>query len=432
MGTANVVSLNAQPSRVAFLCFEVGGILDTRRAELGQAAKDIPYQKLIDLVKTAGTVPGTSPSRLKADSNGIMDLVHDFALATLRNEDRKAALDSAVNTRENIFFSKHANAAAIISTLRAYYWRTSPTSKVNRLSTLTDLANQQMVALQEAYAEDDRLGVVRATSSSMESSTSSDGGANRTSLFTQHSVPRMVAAHTTIPFAMPLPPKNLNAELRFKSNNPSNTALTVGSNFEPSNNWGRAAGTQATSHVDYEYRTPSLEARAKEHRAQISLMDQRFESYMFEQNMPHLEQIFKNELASIDNDVYQLQVALLRSFLIAPFHGVVTGIYKHPGDAVSAGEPVLRVEDHRVVHLAGTLVHYGPIPPAAAVKVTSTLGGATQPATTVNGHVIAARGLASSGRWEVIAEVDNVDGAGNYLLPLNYWFDPEYTDVTIV
>jgi hypothetical protein len=161
-------------------------------------------------------------------------------------------------------------------------------------------------------------------------------------------------------------------------------------------------------------------------------MDQRFESYMFEQNMPHLEQIFKNELASIDNDVYQLQVALLRSFLIAPFHGVVTGIYKHPGDAVSAGEPVLRLEDHRVVHVTGTLVHYGSLPLGAAATVSTTLGGATQPATMVSGRVIAARGMASSGRWEVVVEVNNVDGAGNYVLPLNYWFDPEFTDVTIV
>ena len=430
MGTANVVSLSAQPSRVAFLCFEVGGILDTRRGGLGQAVKAIPYENLIDLVRTAGTVPGAHASRLKADSKGIMELVDDFALATLRNEDRKASLDSAINTRENIFFAKHANAPAIISTLRAYYSRTSPTSKVNRLSTLTDLANQQMVALQEAYAEDDRLGVVKATSSTMESRSSSSGGGNRTSLFTQHSVPRMVPANTTIPFAMPLPPTN--SALRFKSSAPSNSALTVGSNFEPSDNWGRAAGAQSTTHVDYEYRTPHLEARAKENRAQISLMDQRFESYMFEQNMPHLEQIFKNELVSIDNDVYQLQVALLRSFLIAPFHGVVTGIYKHPGDAVSAGEPVLRLEDHRVVHVTGTLVHYGSLPLGAAATVSTTLGGATQPATMVSGRVIAARGMASSGRWEVVVEVNNVDGAGNYVLPLNYWFDPEFTDVTIV
>jgi hypothetical protein len=428
VGTAKVVSLNVQAAHVAFLCFEVGGILDTRWAELGEDVRDIPYQKLCDLLRGYGTVAGDA-SRLKADSAGIFDLVKKFTLATLRNEDRKASLDSAINTRQNIYFAKHANAPAIISTMRAYYWRTSPTSKVNRLEMLSDLANQQMVALSEAYEEDDRVGVVKATSSSMESSTSSSGGGNRTSLFTQHSVPRMVPANTSIPFAMPLPPTNL--DLRFKSRNPSNSALTVGSNFEPSDNWGRAAGAQSTTHVDYEYRIPHLESRAKENRAQISLMDQRFESYMFEQNMPHLEQIFKNELASIDNDVYQLQIALLRSFLICPFQGVVTGIYKHPGDAVSAGEPVLRVENHRTVHLVATLACHDSIAIGAAATLTSTLG-AGKPPVSVTGKVITARGLATSGRWEVIVRVDNVDGAGNYILPLNYWLDPEYTDVTII
>lgn len=428
MGTAKVVSLNVQAAHVAFLCFEVGGILDTRPAELGEDVPDIAYQKLCDLLRGYGTVAGDG-SRLKADSAGIINLLKKFALATLRNEDRKTALDSAINTRQNIYFAKHANAPAIISTMRAYYWRTSPTSKVNRLEMLSDLANQQMVALSEAYEEDDRVGVVKATSSSIESSTSSSGGGNRTSLFTQHSVPRMVPANTTIPFAMPLPPTNL--DLRFKSRNPSNSALTVGSNFEPSDNWGRAAGAQSTTHIDYEYRIPHLESRAKENRAQISLMDQRFESYMFEQNMPHLEQIFKNELASIDNDVYQLQVALLRSFLICPFQGVVTGIYKQSGDAVSAGEPVLRVENNRTVHLVAILVSHDFIVIGATATLTSTLG-AGNPPVSVTGKVIAARGLASSGRWEVIVKVDNVDGAGNHILPLNYWFDPEYTDVTII
>lgn len=430
MGTANVVYLNAQPSRVSFLAFEVGGILDTRRAELGVTVKDIPYQKLCDYLKSLATIAG-DPSRLKGDSAGIMDLVKDFSLATLRNEDRKAALDSAVNSRQNIYFAKHANAAAIISTMRGYYSRMSATSKVNRLETLSNIAQEQAMALQEAYTEDDRLGVVRATSSSIESDTRSEGASSRTGIFTQHSVPRMVKPGDTLPFVMPFS-KDTNAKFHFTSKLPSNTALTRGVNYELSTNWGVASGTQSATHVDYEYRTPYLEARARNNRAQISLMDQRFESYMFEQNVPYLEQIFKNELASIDNDVYQLQIALLRSFLIAPQDGIVTGIYKHPGDAVNAGEPVMRVEDNRVVHLVATLVHYGPIAIGATVTVKSTLSGGGNPPTTLNGKVIAARGHASGGRWELVVQVDNVDGAGNYILPLNYWFDPEYTEVTIV
>jgi biotin carboxyl carrier protein len=431
MGTARVVSLFAQPLHVSYLGFEMGGILDTRRADLGASVNDIPYRKLCDFMKATPTIAG-DPSRLKHDGDGIMHLVRDFSLATLRNEDRRAALNSAVNSRQNVYFSKHENAAAIISTMRGYYSRTSPTSKVNRLETLRDLAQQQAMDLQQAYTDDDRLGVVRTTESSMQSGSTTGGDAQRLSNFSQHSVPLVVGSGVMLPKLLVPPGSADYSKVRFKSKGVSNTALTAGISFEESRNSGWATGTQSAQHTDYEYRTPYLEARARNNRAQISLMDQRFESYMFEQNVPHLEQIFKNELASIDNDVYQLQIALLRSFLISPVPGVVTGIYKNPGDAVSAGEPVVRVEYNQVVHLAATLVSYDAIPLGATATVTSTVGGAGKPPTTVTGKVIAARGQASAGRWDVVLEADNVDGAGNYVLPLNYWFDPEYTDVTFV
>jgi multidrug efflux pump subunit AcrA (membrane-fusion protein) len=152
---------------------------------------------------------------------------------------------------------------------------------------------------------------------------------------------------------------------------------------------------------------------------------------MFSQNIPHLKMIFANELASIDNDVYQLQIALLRSVLISPIEGIVTGVYKNPGDAVNAGEPVIRVEDNGLVHLVASLAHRGSIPIGATATVTTTLSGAGSPATTLDGTVVSARGQGSGTRWDVVIRVDNVDAGGNYILPLGYVFDPEYTAVSI-
>src|SRR5206468_7305203 len=114
----------------------------------------------------SGTVAG-DPSRLLCDSNRVMQIAQQFSLATLRNEDRKAFLDKAVNTRQNIYFSKHANSASVISTIRGNYSRTSPASNPNLLEILSNIAQQQATALQDAYTEDDRLGVVKATSSSL-------------------------------------------------------------------------------------------------------------------------------------------------------------------------------------------------------------------------------------------------------------------------
>jgi hypothetical protein len=440
MGTANVISMIAQPVHPSYLCFEIGGILDTCSAQLGATVNNISYDKLSGTVKTAGTIAG-DPSRLQFDSDGVLKFVQNFSLAALRNEDRKAFLDKAVNTRQNIYFSKHANSASVISTIRGNYSRTSPASNPNLLEILSNLAQQQATALQDAYTEDDRVGVVKATSSCLNTTTTSSGVAQRIGKFYQASLARSVSEMPHVP---PIPWEGVDQTKRtwksgydtatWKSVPPGTLPVqTTGVNYELSDNSGSARGKQSAMHVDYEYRTPYFETQARNLRAQISLRDQKFELFMFEQNIPHLEQIFKNELTSIDNDVYQLQIDLLRSFLISPLPGIVTGIYKNPGDAVSAGEPVIRVEDNGIVHLVANLVHYGPIPIGATANVTTTLngsGGGTTPLPP--GSVVAARGLGTAGRWEVIVKVNNLDGSGNFILPLNYFFDAEYTSLTIV
>ncbi|OMH34853.1 HlyD family efflux transporter periplasmic adaptor subunit [Tersicoccus sp. Bi-70] len=428
MGTARVITMTARPRTVAYLGFEIGGILDTRPVDLGDTVPDIPWEKLTDLVKEANVNPG-DPSRLGADGQAIRNLANSFALATLRNEDRRAILDSAVNSRQNVYFSKYANAGFVISTIRGYYSRTSPASKPNRLQTLSDLAQQQAMDLQQAYDEDE-VGVVRSTTSFLESATRNRGGGDRGSSFIQESVGRYAPKGSRIPHLLPAPWEGYEA-MRFTANGSDAAPLTVGRTYEQSREHGSSSGTQSATHVDHEYRTPNLEARARNHRAQISLMDQRFESYLLEQNMPHLETIFANELASLDNDVYQLQVALLRSFLTSPVAGVVTGVYKNPGEPVDAGEPVLRVEDHRRVRLVGSLVHHGPVALGAAATVVTTLSGAAGPVTTMTGTVVAARGTGDGARWEVVVDAPNVDGAGNPILPLDWTFDAEFTQVTL-
>ncbi len=437
MGTANVISMVARPVHGSYLCFEIGGILNTCDVHLGGIVKAIPYAKLADIVKTSGTTTG-DPSRLVGDANGVLNIVQPFSVASLRNEDRKASVDSAVNSRQNIYFSKYANAGFVISTIRAYYDKTSPASNPNLLDRLSDLANQQLVELGEAYRTDDRTGVVKSTSSSIESRTRGSGGSNRASKFYQESVGLQVGRGTKLPHVPPIPWEGYPDHIwngyesrRFTAPGTTGTAVTTGVNFEESKNSSNASGTQSATHVDYEYRTPYLEAQARSLRAHISLANQKFEAYMFSQNVPYLERIFANELKSIDNDVYQLQIALLRSFLISPIEGVVTGVYKSPGEAVNAGEPVIRVEDNGLVHLLANLAHIGPIQIGATATVTTTLAGAGNPTTSMNGIVVSARGLDSGTRWEVVIKADNVDGGGDYILPLGYVFDPEYTDISI-
>jgi hypothetical protein len=166
-------------------------------------------------------------------------------------------------------------------------------------------------------------------------------------------------------------------------------------------------------------------------RAQISLIDQQFAQVMSVQNLPNLATVFQNELNAIRADVYRLQIAYLNTILLSPIPGTVTGIYKNPGDAVKAGEPVIRVENNAVVLLVGTVVYRGPISVGTAATVQSTLFDVTPLAPPLSGTVVLARGRQLPDHWEVIIQCNNLDGSGKPILPLGYYFDHKNTTITI-
>jgi multidrug efflux pump subunit AcrA (membrane-fusion protein) len=192
----------------------------------------------------------------------------------------------------------------------------------------------------------------------------------------------------------------------------------------------KAHQTQTIVNTDYGYRTPYFESAAQYERAQISLIDQQFAQLMYGQNLPHLAQVFANELNNIDADVYRLQIAYLNTILMSPFAGTVTGLYKLPGDMVRAGEPVARVENNATVLLSATVAYREAIALGAAVTVNATLFDsiASPP---ITGTIVAARGRRDDENWEVVAQCVNPVSSGNPVLPPGYSFDPVNTTMTI-
>ena len=80
--------------------------------------------------------------------------------------------------------------------------------------------------------------------------------------------------------------------------------------YEANSNNSVAHQDQSITTSDNVFRHPFYEAKAKYQRAQISLIDQQFAAFMYEQNVPNLGTVFDNELSSIDADVYRLQISL--------------------------------------------------------------------------------------------------------------------------
>jgi biotin carboxyl carrier protein len=393
---------------------------------LGSPVTAFDFPSFYDTLRSAPTVAG-DPSRLLYDAEQIEAFTQRSAIASLRAEPARAALDGAINGRQNTYFARHANAAAIIDKMNQSYSPSAAGSKPDRLTRLRALAVDQAHELRAAYGDDGHTGVVRNTTSSIDSTITSSG---KTLTF-HDPVPDPGDGDDLIRRAFgDEPPPGLDT-----GDGEAVAALEVDAAptkpAEEQKSTGSATDVQTVKTYDYAYRTPLFESQAQYERAQISLIDEEFAQFMYSQNLPNLKRVLDNELASLDLDVNRLQVTFLNTILLSPFPGVVTGVYKNPGDAVRPGEPVVRVENDEVMLLVATLVHPGRIAVGSTLTVKTKLFGAPGGATSVTAHVLAARGQREDDQWEIVAQLENRDTAGQPIFPLGYQFDYDDTQVSV-
>jgi hypothetical protein len=423
MAKAKLVSASVRPFQVAHLSFAVGGILGEPPVPAGGAAP-VPiqlgsavtpfdfstfYGNLGAVVPTAGDL-----SRLVYDSQAIQTdpRVQASTLAVLRAEDIGAALDKAVNSRQNAFYKNYWDPGGFAGIIQANYGLTTTkaswppgTTKPLLLQELNTLSQTQDGLLETAYTTptDLRAFVVTQTTSDI------------------------VGRSFDEQFSQPNTYGNLSP--------PPPGGKTYGPiPFGPYATWEEteASSGQTITNTDYKYNVPYIERKAQYVRAQISLIDQYTAAFLASFQLPKLETIFLNELASIDLDVKRLQIAYLNTILMSPIPGIVTGVYKNPGDAVKAGDPVIRVENSAVILVVTVLIYRGPISiNSSTVTFKTSLFDSSSSPTTLSGTVVAARGQQQDDQWEVIVQCDNLDSSGNPIFPLGYKFDYDDTTVSI-
>ena len=415
MVDTKAVSIGVRPLQVSHLCFESGGVLGECPAKLGDTVAAFDFAAFYAILGSIPTLPG-HPARILYDFLQIQGAVGPFTLASLRAENSKATLNKAINARANAFYAKYANAPAIIARINQDYSPSSGDSKPVRLGRLSYLANLQRDQITEAYATDARTGVVRNTTSKLNSSLNSSGTSSTSSKSADFGT-----SQVTFPPPPPGTPHTISDP---------DPIIKEDSQKALSTSTGQATEEQTILNTDYGYRIPFIETSAQNERAQISLIDEQFAQFLAGQNMPFLGAVFFNELNSIDGDVYQIQIAYLNTILMSPIAGTVTGVYKNPGDAVRAGEAVIRVENNTEIYLVANLVRRKPVPIGSTMTVKTTLFGLPGPLTQTSGNVVAVRGQGEDDHWEVIAKCSNLDGAGNPIYPLGYHFD--YDDTTVV
>lgn len=180
-----------------------------------------------------------------------------------------------------------------------------------------------------------------------------------------------------------------------------------------------------------EFATPRSDNRARYLRAEIGLRQEQLAAYRLV------------KLNSADNIMYQkamsatevrrLQIALLNRYLVPPFEGTVTAIFRNVGDYVTVGQPVLRLENDAEVYLVGTIKCRGLIRVGYKVEVETTLFGEPGASSIIiYGVVRAIRGHEPiDEQWNVMIRCENVDSHGSRLLPLNYNFDFNTTTINL-
>lgn len=440
-----VVSLRVRPSQASELALDASGIVGEWNVTLGASVTAFDFATFYS---TLGLTVVGLPAQLQFDSQGIHNApaVAASNLLALRAESLKAVLDTAVAGRANAYYAKYGNLAAIIAQMQQSYSPTTTDSKPQLLADLSALAQQQASLLQTAYTADGRMGVVKTTTSGLTSTTSSYGSSMTDSDSSENAQSKTAGSVETDstadevggPLVASPPPVISSPNFSATSSKATATSESTGIDLVYSDDAGtttaegNANEVQTITNTGYDYRVPSLEAAARNDRAQISLIDEQFSQFISGQSLPYLQQVFGNELTMIDLNVKRLQVAYLNTILLSPIDGVVTGVFTNLGDCVKAGDMIVRIENNQTVLLEGTLVYRGMVSVGDYLTVGTTLFSDPSQSMTITGNIVAARGHESEDDWwDVAVNCHNIDSSGKPIFPLHYSFDYDDTVVTI-
>jgi hypothetical protein len=211
------------------------------------------------------------------------------------------------------------------------------------------------------------------------------------------------------------------------------TNTTASSTSSTQTTGGQAFNTFSQSETTYagqEFHAYPADNTARYLRAEISLRQERLAAFrLVKMNSGDNVEYAKAMTAA---DIRKIQLDYIDTFLVAPFDGVVTAVFRNVGEFVTAGQPVLRLENDKTVYLVGQIKCRSLIRIGYTAHVKTTLFGEPGGAQVqIDGIVCAIRGHEPiDDQWNVIIRCNNI-APGGRILPLNYNFDFDNTEITI-
>lgn len=452
-----------------------------KKAILGEEVAGFDFQTQLyeELRKDAAA----NPEALMYDAEKLRGLMcgdplkvkyQDYFLFSLRGESAAAALDQLVLQRTNHFNERYRHAADIAAKLSTMYgtgdWNVqpdsvdenTPSSKVGLTKALRKVGDKHFTTIKNEYVSDTIPEVVKATETktspagTVVSETQTQAAVKST--FTEEAQ-FMDAGGTVTQRMNPADQQNLplaydrtdgtwkptvdlakDSSGTFDENKIPVTNRVVTKHLgpgqlpaDPPKPDNPFVSTATTLHRVY---FNPKRAHAKTYlEEKLGLLDAEFMHEIFGKRVPYIDSILKKERETEDLEVRKLQLLYASSFLVAPFSGRITNIYKDVGETVKAGEPVARVEDDATLLLVGWLQYRAPLRCGDEINIkTDAFETGGQPLEIKKAKVVSVRGHdADNDEWDVILECSNpTDGTGRRILPLNYTFDYKTTTAEVL
>lgn len=387
MATAKAISLSVRPTQSADLCYPVSGIIEYQPEHLlGMSATAFSLSALQDRLEPLAGLPvpgglnivpgisGPAPLVLQGIGSGPDEIAHELSGATLsqlRGKDIATHLTQAL----------------------AWYGLKNSADQTNEaINKRIELLGKSVTDSNSLLALLDKLSdVLKVRHDKL------------ASLYQQHELYEVT--HPT-------------------ASSETNGNTTGGQTFT-------TYSKTDTIYSGHDFQVPPADNDARYLRAEISLRQEMLAAYrLIKMNSPQ-NVLFAKAMTTAD--IRKIQLEYINTFLVPPFDGVVTAVFRGVGEFVAVGQPVLRLENDKTVYLVGHVKCRSLIRVGHVAHVTTTLFG--DPAGTsveINGTVCAVRGHEPvDEQWNVIIRCNNETPTGGRILPLNYNFDFDGTEILI-
>ncbi|MDX2239429.1 MAG: HlyD family efflux transporter periplasmic adaptor subunit [Leptolyngbyaceae cyanobacterium bins.302] len=434
--SGKVRSLTVRPIQSADLAFEMPGMIsfqDFDKAKLGERINKCDLESEIYGVLNEAD---HSNGLLKYGAEDILDKLKGFVLFTLNNRTLRAALKQSILVRANAYLEKYSKTKEIEDFYKEIYANTDESkNKIKRLESLRQSHEDKIAELVKKYNELAKKVIVDARSTVKITPLATKTSQQVISVSpNQHTV----QATTSTPKIMNDGVwKNLAKNSPAVPPSPDEPVIDVKDLADPKNATLLSQET-TTDLVDFKY--PLKDEEIALQRIQLEIQDELLKHQLINLKVQNLNQIMNNELQQLELDTTKLQNAFLQTLLISPISGIITAIYKDVGETVSAGEPVIRVENDQELLIVGFIQYRGSLKLQQEVTLATKIFE-TNETKEITGRLVAIRGHdADDDEWDVIIRCPNVNkpeepedpqSPKNRFFPINYHFDKDTTELYI-